>query len=102
MQKSYLGIKLFGSKVNQKLFSEKVDALQKEINNFIFYLVIAGTETSQIQGISAAGIDSKARRRTALADAEFLLFGASKNHKYKLPFLNAGVTPEFKKGNLYL
>ncbi len=93
MQKSYLGIKLFGSKVNQKLFSERVDALQKEINNFIFYLVIAGTETSQIQGISAAGIDSKARRRTALADAELLLFGASKDHKYKLPFLNAGVTP---------
>ena len=93
MHKSYLGIKLFGSKVNQKLFSERVDALQKEINNFIFYLVIAGTETSQIQGISAAGIDSKARRRTALADAEFLLFGASKNHKYKLPFLNSGVTP---------
>ena len=93
MQKSYLGIKLFGSKGNQKLFFEKVDALQKEINNFIFYLVIAGTETSQIQGISAAGIDSKARRRTALADAEFLLFGASKDHKYKLPFLNSGVTP---------
>ena len=93
MQKSYLRIKLFGSKFNQKLFSERVDTLKKEINNFIFYLVIAGTETSQIQGISAAGINSKARKRTALADAEFLLFGASIDHKYKLPFLNAGVTP---------
>ena len=93
MQISYLGIKLFGSKRNQKLFYERLDLLKKEINNFIFYLVIAGTETSQIQGISAAGINSKARRRTALADAEFLLFGASKDHKYKLPFLNAGVTP---------
>jgi hypothetical protein len=86
MQKSYLGIKLFGSNGNQKLFSERVDLLKKEINNFIFYLVIAGTETSQIQGISAAGINSKARKRTALADAEFLLFGASIDHKYKLPF----------------
>ena len=93
MQNSYLGIKLFGSKINQKLFYEKVDILKKEIDNFIFYLVIAGTETSQIPGISAAGINSKARRKTALADAEFLLFGASINHKYKLPFLNAGVTP---------
>ncbi len=93
MQISYLGIKLFGSNGNQKLFSEKVDLLKKEINNFIFYLVIAGTETSQIQGISAAGINSKARKRTALADAEFLLFGPSIDHKYKLPFLNAGVTP---------
>ena len=93
MQKSYLGIKLFGSKINQKLFTERVEILQKEIDNFIFYLVIAGTETSQIRGISAAGINSKARRKTALADAEFLLYGASKDHIYKLPFLNAGVTP---------
>ena len=96
MQISYLGIKLFGSKIKQKLFYEKVDILKKEIDNFIFYLVIAGTETSQIPGISAAGINSKARRKTALADAEFLLFGPSIDHKYKLPFLNAGVTPAFK------
>ena len=93
MQKSYLGIRLFGKKINQKLFSERVDILSKEINNFIFYLVIAGTETSQIPGISAAGMNSKARKKTALADAEFLLFGPSIDHKYKLPFLNAGVTP---------
>ncbi len=93
MNKTYLGIKLFGSKINQKLFSERVDVLKKEIDNLIFYLVIAGTETSQIEGISAAGINAKARRKTALADAEFLLFGASKKNKYKLPFLNAGVTP---------
>ncbi len=93
MQKSYLGIKLIGNKINEKLFSERIEILKKEIDNFIFYLVIAGTETSQIKGISAAGISSKARRVTALADAEFLLFGASIDHKYKLPFLNAGVTP---------
>ena len=93
MQKSYLGIRLFGSKINQKLFYERVDFLKKEIDNFIFYLIIAGTETSQIKGISAAGINPKARRKTALADAEFLLFGASIDHKYKLPFLKAGVTP---------
>ena len=93
MKNSYLGIKLFGSKINQKLFFQRVEILKKEIHNFIFYLVIAGTETSQIKGISAAGITSEARRKTALADAEFLLFGAFLDHKYKLPFLNAGVTP---------
>ena len=93
MRKSYLGIKVFGSKFNQKLFYERLETLKKEIDNFIFYLVIAGTETSQIEGISAAGINSKARRKTALADAEFFLFGPYINHKYKLPFLNAGVTP---------
>ena len=93
MQKTYRGIKLFGSKVNQRIFAERVDYLKNEIDNFIFYLVIAGTETSQIKGISAAGINPKARRKTALADAELLLLGPSKNHKYKLPFLNKGVTP---------
>ena len=102
MYNSYSGLKLFGSKINQNLLSERLEILKKDIDNFIFYLVIAGTETSQIQGISAAGINSKARKKTALADAEFLLFGASKDHNYKLPFLNAGVTPAFKKGNLYL
>ena len=93
MQKSYLGIKVFGNKINQKLFDERLDLLKKNVDNFIHYLVIAGTDTSQIQGISAAGVNSKARKKTALADAEFLLFGAIKNHKYKLPFLTAGVTP---------
>ena len=86
MQKSYLGIKLFGNKINRKLFSERVEILKKEIDNFIFYLVIAGTETSQIHGISAAGINSKARRKTALADAEFLLFGPYLQHKYKYQY----------------
>ena len=93
MKKSYLGINLFGSKIDQRIFSERLDFLKNEIDNFIFYLVIAGTETSQIQGISAAGINPKARKKTALADAEFLLLGPSKDHKYKLPFLNDGVTP---------
>ncbi|MDC3170862.1 nicotinate-nucleotide--dimethylbenzimidazole phosphoribosyltransferase [Prochlorococcus sp. AH-716-E13] len=93
MQKSYFGIKPLGSKIDPKLFSERLNILKKEINNFIFYLVIAGTETSQIEGISAAGVNSKARMQTALADAEFLLFGACADYKYKLPFLNAGVTP---------
>ena len=87
------GINFFGSKTNKKSFNKILDILQKNINNFKIYLVIAGTDTSQIQGISAAGINKNSRRKTALADAEFLLLGASKDHKYKLPLLNAGVTP---------
>ena len=66
--------------------------MANNIKNFKIFLVIAGTNTSQIPGISAAGINAKSRRVTALADAEFLLKGASKDHKYKLPLLNAGVT----------
>ena len=88
-----LGIKFFGNESNKKRKLKRVDILKKNINNFKIFLIIAGTNTSQIPGISAAGVNAKSRRKTALADAEFLLKGASKDHKYKLPLLNAGVTP---------
>jgi len=88
-----LGINFFGSQSNKKIQLNRIDILKKNINNFKIFLIIAGTNTSQIQGISAAGINAKSRRITALADAEFLLKGASKDNKYKLPLLNAGVTP---------
>ena len=87
------GINFFGTESNKKIQLNRIKILEKNINNFKIFLVIAGTNTSQIQGISAAGINAKSRRITALADAEFLLKGASKDQKYKLPFLNAGVTP---------
>ena len=93
MNKINFGINLFGSKRYKKSFNEILKILQHNIDDFKIYLVIAGTDTSQIKGISAAGINATSRRKTALADAEFLLFGASADHKYKLPFLNAGVTP---------
>ena len=93
MYSTELGINFFGNESNKKIQLNKIEILKKNINNFKIFLVIAGTNTSQIPGISAAGIDAKSRRLTALADAEFLLKGASKDHKYKLPFLNAGVTP---------
>jgi len=88
-----LGINFFGSESNKKTQLNRIEILKKNINYFKIFLVIAGTNTSQIPGISAAGINAKSRRITALADAEFLLKGASKDHKYKLPLLNAGVTP---------
>ena len=102
MYSTELGINFFGNESNKKRQLNKIEILKKNINNFKIFLVIAGTNTSQIPGISAAGINAKSRRTTALADAEFLLEGASKNHKYKLPLLNAGVTPALRRGNLYL
>jgi len=93
MYSTELGIKFFGNESNKKNQINKIEILIKNINYFKNFLVIAGTNTSQIPGISAAGINAKSRRKTALADAEFLLKGASKDHKYKLPLLNAGVTP---------
>ncbi len=93
MYSNELQINFIGNESNKKRQLNKIEILKKNINNFKIFLVIAGTNTSQIPGISAAGIDAKSRRTTALADAEFLLEGASKDHKYKLPLLNAGVTP---------
>ncbi len=86
-------INYFGSKVDEKIIVQKIDFIKNEIDKFKYYLVIAGTNTSQIEGISAAGIDSESRKITALADAEFLLFGPIKDSIYKLPLLPAGVTP---------
>ena len=93
MYRRELGIYYFGSQSHKKAQIKKIEILKKNINNFKIFLIIAGTNTSQIPGISAAGINAKSRRTTALADAEFLLKGPSKEHKYKLPLLNAGVTP---------
>ena len=93
MYSKEFGINYFGCKSNKKIQPNRLRIVKNNIKNFKIFLVIAGTNTSQIPGISAAGINAKSRRITALADAEFLLKGASKDHKYKLPFLNAGVTP---------
>ena len=86
-------IGFFGCKSNRVIQLNRIEILKENFNNFKIFLVIASTNTSQIQGISAAGINAKSRRVTALADAEFLLMGPSKDHKHKLPLLNAGVTP---------
>ncbi len=93
MNISEFEIGFFGRKSNKVIKLNRIETLKENINNFKIILVIASTNTSQIQGISAAGINAKSRRKTALADAEFLLKGPSKDHKYKLPLLNAGVTP---------
>ena len=93
MQKNHFGIKFVGSKTNENSSNKILEIIKQNIDQFKIYLVIAGTDTSQINGISAAGINPNSRKKTALADAELMLFGASKDHKYKLPLLHAGVTP---------
>ncbi len=93
MESPKFKIKYFGSKSSQNEILQKLDIIKNNIEKIKYYLVIAGTETSQVKGISAAGMNSFSRKKTALADAEFLLFGAKNNFKYKLPILKAGVSP---------
>jgi uncharacterized protein (TIGR00303 family) len=56
-------------------------------------LVLAGTDTAAVPGISAAGATPEARRRTAAADAELLLLGPERALPHALPPLPAGVSP---------
>ena len=93
MEETDLKIKYFGSRLDKNKIKSKINLIKSQINKYKFFLIIAGTYTSQIKGISSAGIDSESRKITSLADAEFLINGPIKNHKYKLPLLKAGVTP---------
>ena len=56
-------------------------------------LLLAGTDTAAVPGISAAGATPESRRRTAAADAELLLLGPERPLPHALPPLPAGVSP---------
>ena len=56
-------------------------------------LILSGTKTAEIDGISAAGSTAISRRYTALADAEMLLFGPLKKSEWPLPRLPGGISP---------
>ena len=65
-----------------------------DLGNYLdFYLVLAGSKTAEINGISAAGLTPSSRRFTALADAECLLKGPQINPRWQLPPLPAGFSP---------
>ncbi|AFY53709.1 TIGR00303 family protein [Rivularia sp. PCC 7116] len=61
----------------------------------LFACVLGFTETGLIPGISAAGSTPDDRKYTALADAEFLYYGADRKGQYPLPPLIAGASPVF-------
>ncbi len=59
----------------------------------IFACILGFTETCLIPGISAAGRTPEDRKYTAVADAEFLYYGARPKPQYPLPPLEAGASP---------
>ena len=63
MYSTELGINFFGNESNKKRQFNKIEILKKNIKNLKIFLVIAGTNTSQIPGISAAGISAKSRQQ---------------------------------------
>ncbi len=56
-------------------------------------LLLAATATAAVPGISAAGATPEARRATAAADAELLVWGPARAPVHALPPLPAGVSP---------
>jgi uncharacterized protein (TIGR00303 family) len=56
-------------------------------------LLLAATATAAVPGISAAGSTPQARRTTAAADAELLVWGPARAPVHALPPLPAGVSP---------
>ncbi|MBM5806134.1 MAG: TIGR00303 family protein [Cyanobacteria bacterium M_surface_10_m2_179] len=69
------------------------DQLAAQAANTRVLLLLAGTATAAVPGISAAGATPESRRLTAAADAELLVLGAGHPRPHALPPLPAGVSP---------
>ena len=87
------GVLAFGDGLREQNVDERVKNWQENITNMAFFLILAGTRTAEIEGISAAGSTPVSRRYTAVADAELLLRGPLFPKRWPLPPLPAGVSP---------
>ena len=87
------GIIAFGEGLQEQNVEERVQCWHKNIINTAFFLILAGSRTAEIEGISAAGATAVSRRYTAVADAELLLKGPLVPKRWPLPPLPAGVSP---------
>tara|TARA_Y100001968_G_scaffold216615_1_gene199360 strand:- start:258 stop:1454 length:1197 start_codon:yes stop_codon:yes gene_type:complete len=87
------GVLAFGKGFQKQNVEERVQRWQENITNTAFFLILAGSQTAEIEGISAAGSTAASRRYTAIADAELLLKGPTLPKRWPLPPLPAGVSP---------
>ncbi len=87
------GVLAFGDGLREQNVDERVKSWQENITNMAFFLILAGSRTAEIEGISAAGSTPASRRYTAVADAELLLRGPLVPKRWPLPPLPAGVSP---------
>jgi len=94
---SFLGLPpgciAFGAGANLIRVDSWIRIWKQATNNFSSLLVLAGSNTAEVEGISAAGSTSDSRRYTAVADAEFILKGPTGSKCWPLPPLPAGVSP---------
>ena len=83
----------FGNDISYENVNEWINKWRGIQNNFILLLIISGTRTAEINGISSAGSTPESRRYTAIADAELLIQGPEGSRKWPLPPLPGGVSP---------
>ena len=87
------GVLAFGKGMQEQNIDERVKSWHENITNTAFFLILAGSQTAEIEGISSAGSTPVSRRYTAVADAELLLRGPLLPKRWPLPPLPAGVSP---------
>ncbi len=87
------GVLAFGKGMQNRYIDKRVKSWHKNITNTAFFLILAGSQTAEIEGISSAGATPASRRFTAVADAELLLRGPKLPKEWPLPPLPAGVSP---------
>ena len=87
------GVLAFGDGLQEQNVDKRVKTWRENITNTAFFLILAGSQTAEIKGISAAGSTPISRRYTAVADAELLLRGPRSPKRWPLPPLPAGVSP---------
>jgi uncharacterized protein (TIGR00303 family) len=87
------GVLAFGKGLQEQNVDERIQRWQENITSMAFFLILAGSQTAEVEGISAAGLTAVSRRYTAVADAELLLRGPMLPQRWPLPPLPAGVSP---------
>ncbi len=83
----------FGSGASTLTLNRWRDTWSTSIGDITSLLVLGGSKTAEIEGVSAAGSTKESRRYTAVADAELLLKGPSIRRRWPLPKLPGGVSP---------
>ena len=87
------GINAFGVDFSANQIEDFLNSWRNSINDFNFILILAGSRTSEIDGISWAGLTPQSRRYTAIADAELILNGPLSSSRWPLPSLPGGISP---------
>ena len=87
------GCRAFGAGLALRRNQDWIESWKNDFKDFDALLVLAGSRTAEVEGISDAGATSDSRRYTAVADAELLLKGPCGLKNFSLPPLPAGVSP---------